>query len=160
MKDALIALSHQRELFLTEEFAPPVRGQFKDAVFYKLSEDGDGQHTLYLSAQLPGKSSPAHNHKNWAVLVGVEGVEENRLYSPRPDGTLQVDEAVMVGPGVGVALLGEDIHSIHVHGEGDIPVWQFRLYERALELQTKRVMIDPKTGVAEHFPSNPNVKPA
>ena len=31
---------------------------------------------MYLSLALPGKSSPPHNHKNWAVLVGLVGAEE------------------------------------------------------------------------------------
>ena len=49
----------------------------------------------------------------------------------------------MVGQGVGVALMGDDIHSIHVQGVGDEPVWQLRFYERPLEDQVDREQFDP-----------------
>lgn len=160
IKGELLALATHQDAFLTDEFKPAQRGTFKDFVAYRLNEEDGTGRALYLSLALPGKASPPHNHKNWAVLVGMKGVEENRLYEVGQDGGFRQTQTIMVGPGTGVALLGEDIHSIHVHGVGDEPVWQLRFYERPLEDQVDRVQFDPVTGSTEHFPPNPNVKDA
>ncbi|AVG39788.1 hypothetical protein QEP16_12770 [Achromobacter insolitus] len=158
IKNELLSLARHSDVFVTTEFKPAVRGTFKDFVAYRLNDDDGTGRALYLSLALPGKSSPPHNHKNWAVLVGMVGAEENRLYEVDSSGEFRQRETVMVGPGVGVALLGEDIHSIHVQGVGDEPVWQLRFYERALEAQVDREQFDP-SGKRQTFPPNPNVKP-
>jgi hypothetical protein len=44
-----------------------------------------------------------------------------------------------------------------VQGNGDVPVWQIRFYERALELQIDREQFDD-SGKTEHFPPNKNTK--
>jgi len=159
MKDELLDLAKHKELFVTDEFVPAVRGTFKDFVAYRLNEDDGSGRALYVSLALPEKSSPPHNHNNWAILVGIDGVEVNRLYvADGAEGFKQIDE-IAVGQGVGVALMGSDIHSIHVQGEGDVPVWQLRCYERALELQTDRVQYDAD-GRTKLFPPNSNTKDA
>ncbi len=155
MRDELVLLAREIELFVTDEFKPAQRGTFKDFIAYKLNREDGTERALYVSLALPGKSSPPHNHNNWAVLAGMKGVEINRLYRNDPvEGFRQIDE-IAVGPGVGLALLGSDIHSIHVQGIGDEPVWQLRFYERALELQTDRAQFDAD-GKAELFPPNQN----
>lgn len=157
MKDIVAELAQHAELFITDEFQPAKRGTFKDFVAYRLNREDGTDRALYLSLALPGKSSPPHNHKNWAILVGLKGVEINRLYKADPEqGFKQIDE-VVVGPGVGVALLGDDIHSIHVQGVGDEPVWQIRFYERPLDQQTDREQFD-ESGNAQYFPPNSNTK--
>jgi hypothetical protein len=159
LRDALVALAREPELFVTDEFKPAQRGTFKDFIAYKLNRDDGSERALYVSLALPGKSSPPHNHNNWAVLAGLKGVEINRLYRNHPtEGFRQIDE-VAVGPGAGLAMLGTDIHSIHVQGVGDEPVWQLRFYERALELQTDRAQFDAD-GKAEFFPPNENTHDA
>lgn len=157
MKDELMALARHRDVLVTPEFKPAVRGTFKDFVAYRINEDDGSGRALYVSLALPGKSSPPHNHNNWAILVGIEGVEVNCLYRADPQHGFQQIDRIEVGAGVGLALLGEDIHSIHVQGKGDEPVWQLRCYERALELQTDRTQFD-KDGKTELFPPNPNTK--
>lgn len=157
MKDVVARLADHTELFISDEFQPARRGTFKDFVAYRLNKEDGTSRTLYLSLALPGKSSPPHNHKNWAILVGLKGVEVNRLYkADAASGFRQIDE-VAVGPGVSMAMLGEDIHSIHVQGVGDEPVWQIRFYERPLEDQTERVQYDEQ-GNTEFFPPNTNTK--
>ncbi|AOB25218.1 hypothetical protein [Bordetella bronchiseptica] len=160
IKSELLALARERDVFVTTEFKPAKRGTFKDFVAYRLNEEDGTGRAMYLSLALPGKSSPPHNHKNWAVLVGLVGAEENRLYEADDNGSFRQRDAIMVGPGVGVALMGDDIHSIHVQGVGDEPVWQLRFYERPLEDQVDREQFDPGTGKREIFPPNPNVKPS
>jgi hypothetical protein len=159
LRDELLRLARHAELFITDEFAPAQRGTFKDFAAYRLNRTDDTQRALYVSLALPGKSSPPHNHNNWAVLVGLKGVEVNRLYRADDAGGLQQIGEVAVGPGVGLGLLGDDIHSIHVQGEGDEPVWQLRFYERALEDQTDRLQF-AADGSTEHFPPNPNTHDA
>lgn len=159
IKNELISLASESDVFVTTEFKPAKRGTFKDFVAYRLNDDNSNGRALYLSLALPGKSSPPHNHKNWAVLVGMVGAEENRLYEVDGSGDFRQKDSIMVGPGVGVALMGEDIHSIHVQGVGDEPVWQLRFYERPLENQVDREQFDPDTGKRQVFPPNPNVKP-
>jgi len=159
LRDELVLLARDKELFVGDEFKPAQRGTFKDFIAYRLNKDDGTPRALYVSLALPGKSSPPHNHNNWAVLAGLVGVEENRLYRADPVEGFRHVETVAVGPGVGLALSGEDIHSIHVHGEADEPVWQLRFYERALELQTDRVQFDAD-GRTELFPPNPNTHDA
>lgn len=157
--DEVLTLAGRAELFVRpEEFQPAVRGTFKDFVAYRLNPEDPSGRALYVSLTLPGKESPPHNHKNWAVLAGLRGVEENRLYARETDGGFRQIDSVRVGPGKGLALLGEDIHSIHVEGQGDEPVWQLRFYERALELQTDREQFDPDNGATASFAPNRNVK--
>lgn len=159
LRDELLQLARHKELFVTPEFAPAVRGTFKDFVAYRLNKDDGSERALYVSLALPGKTSPPHNHNNWAVLVGLDGVEENRLYRSDPETGFREIDRIAVGPGVGLALLGDEIHSIHVHGVGDEPVWQLRFYERALDLQTDRLQFDAD-GRTEHFPPNRNTHSA
>ncbi|AOB37866.1 hypothetical protein FYA99_02720 [Bordetella parapertussis] len=143
IKNELLALARERDVFLTTEFKPAKRGTFKDFVAYRLNEEDGTGRAMYLSLALPGKSSPPHNHKNWAVLVGLVGAEENRLYEVDESGSFRQRDAIMVGQGV-----------------GDEPVWQLRFYERPLEDQVDREQFDPGTGKREMFPPNPNVKPS
>ncbi|MFY9514056.1 MAG: hypothetical protein WAQ05_24090 [Rubrivivax sp.] len=159
LRDELLQLAQHKDLFITSEFKPAQRGTFKDFVAYRLNREDTSQRALYVSLALPGKSSPPHNHNNWAVLVGLDGVEENRLYRADPEHGFREIDRIAVGPGVGLALLGDDIHSIHVQGVGDEPVWQLRFYERALDLQTDRLQFDAD-GKTEFFPPNPNTKTA
>lgn len=160
IKQVLIEATKAPEIFVTSEFEPAKRGTFKDFVAYRLNDDHPDGRALYLSLALPGKESPPHNHNNWAVLAGIQGVEENRLYKAEGDGSFSQIDSIVVGPGVGVALMPDDIHSIHVRGEGDEPVWQLRFYERPLEEQTDRAQYDPATGKTTNFPPNVNVKKA
>ena len=159
LRNELLRLARHAELFITDEFAPPQRGTFKDFAAYRLNRADSTGRALYVSLALPGKSSPPHNHNNWAVLVGLRGVEVNRLYRADGDGALQQIGEVAVGPGTGLGLLGNDIHSIHVQGVGDEPVWQLRLYERALEDQTDRLQF-AADGSSALFPPNPNTHDA
>lgn len=159
IQEELKKLATQKELFVQpDEFKPASRGTFKDFVAYKLNHDDDTQRALYVSLALPGKKSPPHNHKNWAVLVGLQGVEINHLYEKGDDGFRRTD-TIAVGPGVSVGLLGDDIHSIDVQGQGDEPVWQLRFYERALDQQTDREQFD-ETGATSSFEPNPNTPDA
>lgn len=155
LQKELEKLAENKELFICpNEFKPAARGTFKDFVAYKLNKEDGTERALYVSLALPGKTSPPHNHKNWAVLVGLKGVEINHIYEKSKDGFKRID-TIAVGPDVSVGLLGDDIHSIDVQGQGDEPVWQLRFYERALDKQTDREQFD-ESGSTSNFAPNPN----
>ena len=74
---ALEALALRAELFPASHF--PVSAQ-NPAQVYRLAEDRDGHFALYVSAGLPGKSQPPHDHTTWAVIAGIRGNERNVFY--------------------------------------------------------------------------------
>ena len=83
--------------------------------------------------------------------MAVEGQELNKVYR-RDGGGLVVDHEVMVEPGRGIALMPEDIHSIHTAGTA--PTRHLHMYGLALEVLDKRMAYDPATG--EAIPYNRN----
>lgn len=130
MKDALLDLAAQKTLFSQEDFALP-SGEGEDTSrMYCLSEDADHRFALYLQSCLPGLDVPPHNHTTWAVIVGMEGVEENRFYERDSDGPPTQKGNLDVGAGVGTAFLPDELHSIHIHG--DQATVNFHMYGLAL----------------------------
>lgn len=140
----LQALAAEQHLFPSAEFPPPAAGE-KGARRYLLHEDADGRFALYLNALNPGNETRPHDHTTWAVVVAVEGEELNRVYAKRPGG-LDLVREVVVRPGTGIALMPEDIHSIHTLG--DRPTRHLHMYGLALERLEHRMAYDPATGAA------------
>ena len=153
MREHLYALASQRELFPREDFPPPTDGDTN--IRYVLSEDDDQRFALYLNSILPGKLTEPHNHTTWAIVVAVEGEERNRFYKRTDDGsvpgkaTLEFDEEIVVKPGVGVAMMPDDIHSIAV--VGDTPTLHFHMYGCAIETLTERVGYNIAEGTYEYY---------
>lgn len=137
----LIEMAKRTDFFATDEFQPPPPGEHEDIAFYILSEDEDGKLPLYLSANRAGKEYPPHNHGFWATIVGISGCEENKLYrlEKKGDGDyVEYEKSIYVKAGDGVALMPDDIHSIHVPKDGPAISLQFRMYGVALEQQGAR----------------------
>lgn len=153
MRECLYALALQQELFPREDFPPPADGDTN--IRYVLSEDDDQRFALYLNSILPGKLTEPHNHTTWAIVVAVEGEEQNRFYKRTDDGsvpgkaTLEFDEEIVVKPGVGVAMMPDDIHSIAV--VGNTPTLHFHMYGRAIETLSERVGYDIEEGTYEYY---------
>lgn len=127
----LLELLAQRALFPAEDFPPPERG----AALYRIAEDPDGRFALYVNACADRTDSPVHNHTTWAVVCGFEGQELNRFYRRRDDGTPQETHREVVEAGTGVAMLPDDLHSIHITGGG----LNFHMYGLALDRLDERV---------------------
>jgi len=150
-------LAAQKKLFTRADFAPPLASEGVGAATrYRLNAaDGDEGLSLYLNSINPGKTTIPHNHTTWAVIVAVEGQEENRIYRRTDDGanpahaTLQLVRELTVQPGTSVAFLPDDIHSIHV--VGDKPTLHFHLYGRALEQLSGRIGVNLETGEVVNY---------
>jgi predicted metal-dependent enzyme (double-stranded beta helix superfamily) len=152
--DAIMAelqqLAAQEHLFPSAEFPPPPAGE-KGARRYLLQEDEGGRFALYLNALNPGNETKPHDHTTWAVVVAVDGEELNKVYAKR-DGGLDLVREVVVKPGTGIALMPEDIHSIHTLG--DRPTRHLHMYGLALEKLDNRMAYDPATGAAVPYNRN------
>ncbi|MFT8244481.1 cysteine dioxygenase [Roseomonas sp. BN140053] len=141
IRAALLALAGQRGLFPADEFPPPPPGR-PGGRRHRLQRDVGGRFALDLHVLNPGTETAPHDHGTWAVVVAVEGQVLNRLYDPvEPPGhtapaPLRLRGEVAVEPGRGLALLPDEVHSIHVAGPG--PARHLHLYGVALEQQRRR----------------------
>ena len=145
---ALEALGQQRELFPDAHF--PVSAA-NPAQVYRLAEDLDGQFALYVSAGLPGKAQPPHDHTTWAIIAGIAGRERNNFYAreatadPARDTLREIAESDVVA-GTSVTLLPDDVHTIELIGEEN--GLHLHFYGLALDRLAGRVVFESKAGGA------------
>ena len=149
IKQHLMYLAAQDQLFPTSEYPPPEPGE-KDSRLYLLHQDHDGRFALYMNALNPGRETVPHDHTTWAVVAAVEGQELNKVYRRTDDGSqpdradVVLDHEVIVEPGRGIALMPEDIHSIHTTGQ--VPTRHLHMYGLALDRLDRRQAYDPLVG--------------
>ncbi|MBW0447743.1 cysteine dioxygenase family protein [Paraburkholderia phenoliruptrix] len=154
LSERLLELATQRALFDAADFPPPQPGSGDTSTRYRLNPGEDG-FALYLNSLLPGKTTIPHNHDTWAVIAAIDGAELNRLYRRLDDGRdpdrarLELVQEVVVRPGVPIAFLPDDIHSIHVGGAE--PTLHFHLYGRPLETLTGRLGFETDTGLVVRY---------
>lgn len=163
MRDALLELAARKDLFTEAAFAPI---ETKDAanILYRLSEDADGRFALYLSSDNPGRdrATPPHNHKTWAVIVGLQGEELNRLYERADDGSepgrgsVKATGEVLLKDGTGLYLMPDDIHSVHI--QGGQSTLTMHMYGISIPSQTERIEFYPDGRTGQRKP-NPNIRP-
>lgn len=153
----LLELAQRRDLFSFEALPLLHRG----STMHVLHEDDDHGLTLYAVAARGASVTPPHDHTTWAVVVGIEGEEVNHHWRRLDDGAIagraELEEtgATVVGPGTGVAMMADDIHSIE--RTGDWPMLHFHLYGRSIEHLPARKQFDLATGTYEVYPANPNI---
>jgi predicted metal-dependent enzyme (double-stranded beta helix superfamily) len=156
IKALMLELASRKDLFPREDF--PLPGG-KNAI-YRLAEDADHRFAMYMSCGAPGKRTPPHDHTTWAVIVGVEGDEENFFYERTDDrtvpgkGSLRLVRKEVVRHGTGVTLLPEDIHHIQT---GATPNLHLHMYGLSLEHLPNRVQFNMAEGTFKPFPLNPNI---
>jgi len=130
----LIELASQRELFPLEDFPAPGPDSDSGSTMYRLAQDPDDRFALYAQSTSGGTKTPAHNHTTWAVIAGFEGQEFNQFYDRDGDAGVTKTHQHMVEAGTGVAMLPEELHSIHIEGAA----LNFHCYGLALERLDKR----------------------
>jgi predicted metal-dependent enzyme (double-stranded beta helix superfamily) len=149
IREELMRLARQEQLFPSSEFPPPADGA-KGANRYLLHEDPGNRFALYLNALNPGNETRPHDHTTWAVVVAVDGQELNRVYDRLDDASdpercsIRLREEVMVEPGRGICLMPDDIHSIHTTGTA--PTRHLHMYGLALERLDDRKAYDMESG--------------
>jgi predicted metal-dependent enzyme (double-stranded beta helix superfamily) len=85
---------------------------------HSLHEEADHSLSVVLAALLPGRELPPHNHKTWALQVGIESEALNLAWRRTDDGSrpghADLDETgrLSFGPGDVLVFMPEDIHSI------------------------------------------------
>lgn len=162
IKSVLLSLAESREMFSDVDFPPPDRDGTSN--FYGLSVDADDRYALYLSVGRKGRETPPHDHTTWAVIVGMSGEEENRIYRRADDGrtpgccALELREKCVLRAGDGLAYMPDAIHSIHVIS--DEPTRHFHIYGKALAALPDRMQFDMANGTHKHFPAVPAIATA
>ena len=130
IKERLLRLAAHSDLFDDDTFPPPAPDAAQSSVSYRIAQNDQDELALYVQCVADGTAAPPHEHTTWAVIVGMRGRELNRLYGPCAGaGEPQVQQEVMVERGTGVAMLGDDVHSIHIEGAAT----NFHCYGLALE---------------------------
>jgi len=138
------------------DFPLPSPGAERNNALYRLSEDGDHRFALYAQISRGGTDTPAHDHTTWAVIVGIEGDELNRLYDHDGQGGIKLRDTFLVQQGTGIAFMPEDLHSIHMAPGGT--VLNFHMYGLALEQLHGRRYYRPPTHDWAHFPASSGIR--
>ena len=150
IRDRMIALAARSELFPEEDF--PL-GDGSGEVFDVLSRDDDGRYELYIEVANRHVSTPPHNHTTWAVVVGIRGIELNRLWEgdggPAGEAPLKLAREVEVTRNAGVCLMPNDFHSIHM--EDGVHNMHLHLYGKGFAHLQGRLMFDEATGEYRSF---------
>lgn len=128
IRDRLVDLSARRELFPVADFPAPDGEAAESSYMYRLAQQDDDRFALYAQSSRGHVETPPHDHTTWAVVVGHSGSELNRFYERRDDGATETHRH-LVEAGTGVAMLPDDVHSIHIDG----PALNFHCYGLALE---------------------------
>jgi len=119
VKAHLLLLAAHDDLFAAWNFQILEDHAGAHGTIYRLAEDDDHSFAMFAVAQRKGNMAPPHDHTTWAMIAGVEGVEVNRFYERLDDGSVsgraQIRETreEAIEKGTGVALMPDDIHSIH-----------------------------------------------
>jgi predicted metal-dependent enzyme (double-stranded beta helix superfamily) len=160
IRRALVELAARKELFPESDYPSP--GEQERSLMYLISEDADHRFALYLSAGVPGRSSPPHNHTTWAAIVGMDGEEENRVYERLDDGSvpgrghLREVRRVVLRAGDGIAFMPDDIHSIHV--VSSTPTRHLHMYGLSVEHLPNRIEFDMQQGTCKVFPPSRGIR--
>ena len=155
IRDRLIEMASNREAFDLDDFPAPDDDDPKNSFMYRLSEDDDGRFALYAQRSKGHVETPAHNHTTWAVVVGFSGEERNVFYERLDDDQgVSTTHEHLVCAGTGVAMLPDDLHSIHL----EAPALNFHCYGLALEKLAEREYWNEKEGRWKFFAATSGIR--
>ena len=149
-------MAGQRDLFPLDDFPAPAEDDPKASFLYRLSQDGDDRFVLYAQRSKGQVETPAHNHTTWACVVGFDGQELNRFYERNDETGVSETHDHMVEAGTGVAMLPDDLHSIHIDG----PALNFHCYGLALEKLDAREYWNPTEQTWKFFSATSGIREA
>lgn len=155
IRDRLVELSARRELFPSDDFPAPEDDDTESSYMYRLAQDDDDRFALYAQSSRGHVETPPHDHTTWAVVVGHSGSELNRFYDRRDDGVSETHRH-LVEAGTGVAMLPDDVHSIHIDG----PALNFHCYGLALERLDEREYWSARDGRWKPFRATSGIRDA
>ena len=161
VKSRVLALGARTDLFSFDRFPVIREHDGARSTIYRLAEDDDHSFALFAVSETEGNMSPPHDHTTWAVIAGIEGEELNKFYERIDDGATpghaEVRETTQstVAAGTGIALMPDDIHSIHCLT--DTPTLNFHLYGRSIAHLPERKMFNLKEDTYKVFPAQPNI---
>lgn len=156
IRDRLVEMASHRDVFDLDDFPLPAEDDATKSYMYRLSEDDDGRFALYAQRSKGAVSTPAHNHTTWACVVGFDGQEHNQFYERAGDEGVRETHDHMVQAGTGVAMLPEDLHSIHIDG----PALNFHCYGLALEKLDSREYWNPTEKTWKFFSATSGIREA
>lgn len=146
-----------RELALSRDWVQPHHYACDPAQgfgVHALHEEVDQTLWVVAFSWLPGRGAPPHDHRTWAVVAGVEGMETNTYWRRLDDGRrpghaelAPIGEEV-VGPGDVVAFLPDAIHS--VRNQTDRVTLSLHVYGRNLN-RVGRSQFDPENQTERPF---------
>jgi predicted metal-dependent enzyme (double-stranded beta helix superfamily) len=119
-----------------------------------LHEDPDHANAVFLLAWLPGRGTPAHNHKTWAVVAAIEGGEREIMWRRLDDGSkagyaeLQRETETAMTASKVSCLLSDDIHTVWNEG-ADISL-SLHVYGKHINY-TERSQFDPEAKTEERY---------
>lgn len=96
---------------------------------YPLSEDPAGGPSVYLVSDGVGVNTPPHDHRTWAVIVGLSGIEFHVFYYCA-DAHMRMVKECAVASGDVLVMTDSDIHAIDAT-RGIHPTWHVHLYGRS-----------------------------
>ena len=155
IKAVLLELAARKDLFPLTDFTHPGGGEEVKNALYRLHEDEDHRFALYGQMSTSARDTPAHDHTTWAIVVGMYAQELNKFYDHDEGGVTYLREE-MVEEGTGVAMMPEDLHSIHMHARE--PVLNFHMYGLGLEQLHGRRYYRPDTHDWKHFPASDGIQ--
>ncbi len=112
-----------------------------------LHEEDDHSLAVFIFAWLPGRGTPPHDHRTWAVVTGIDGTETNidwrRLDDGSRPGYAEIEQtgSHTLGPGDTDTLTSAQIHT--VQNDGDAVTISLHIYGRHVN-HTNRSRFDPE----------------
>ena len=119
-----------------------------------LHEEADHSLAVFMVAWTPHHGVAPHDHGTWALIAGVEGIEQNTSYNRLDDRSrdgyaeIEVKAETMAGPGDLVCMKNGGIHS--VRNETDQITLSLHTYGMHVN-HTNRSVYDPQNNSAEAF---------